>query len=91
LDGWKESRESETRDIETDVDVLTSEIHELQEDLSTNQRLLDMLKEAVEAGGDDQKREELLNASSELRLKIKKVESQLDLQNAELEPTFRSL
>jgi hypothetical protein len=84
IEGWKESRDSETQSLQTDVDVLRSEIEELNEELSTNCRLEDMLKAAIEAGGDEQKKDELQSAMSQLRLKIKKLEVQIGEQNAEL-------
>ena len=85
LETWKESRESDTGYIDGEVAALRSEIEEIDEEISTNRRLEEMLKAAAQTGGGEPKSEELPNALSQVQLQIKKLESKRDLQQAELD------
>jgi len=81
---WKESRESETGELQSEVDVLTSEIQELEEELDSARTLRDTIKAAIDAEGDEEKKNALAEVMLTASSKVKELETQHDSMSQEL-------
>jgi len=81
---WKESRESETGELQSEVDVLTVEIQELEPELDSARTLRDTIKTAIDAEADEEKKNALAEVLEKASSKVRELESRHDSMSQEL-------